>query len=55
MQKKKRMKQTMQAMMSVMESPMKKEAALKAPEGRLEKSVKLPLQVSSREKPLPMQ
>lgn len=55
LQKKKRVKQTMQAMMSIMERPMKNEAALKAPEGSVEKSVKLPLQVSSREKPLPMQ
>lgn len=55
LQKKKRVKQTMQAMMSIIERPMKKEAALKAPEGSVEKSVKLPLQVSSREKPLPMQ
>lgn len=55
LQKKKRTKDTMQEMMSVMDRPMKNEAALKAPEGMEEKSVKLPVQVSSLEKPLPIQ
>lgn len=55
LQKKNRTKDTMQAMMSVMDRPMKKEAALKAPEGMVEKSVKLPVHVSSLEKPLPIQ
>ena len=53
--RKKRLKQPMQVTTSIMDIPMKKEAALNAPEGIAENSVKLPWQASSLESPSPTQ
>lgn len=55
LRRKKRLKQPMQVTTSIIDIPIKKEAALNAPEGIAENSVKLPWQVRSLETPSPIQ
>ncbi|TNN82013.1 hypothetical protein EYF80_007659 [Liparis tanakae] len=55
LRRKKRLKQPMQETISIMDIPMRKEAALKAVEGISANSVKVPSQASSLAMPSPVQ